>query len=50
MLHGTNGKKQRIEGVINLIKNQAGHPLEMRAQFIAKGDLQVLSTSLQKIP
>ncbi len=50
VLHGTNGKKQRIEGVINLIKNQAGHPLEMRAQFIAKGDLQVLSTSLQKIP
>ena len=49
-LYGTVGKKQRIEGVINIAKSQSGHALEMRTQFIAKGDLQVLSTSLQKIP
>ncbi|HMS25775.1 MAG TPA: DUF6311 domain-containing protein [Burkholderiaceae bacterium] len=50
VLHGTIGKKLRIEGVINLVRSQAGHPLEMRTQFIAKGDLQLFSTSIQKIP
>jgi len=49
-LYGTVGKKQRIEGVINIAKSQSGHALEMRAQFIAKGDLQIFSTSIQKIP
>ncbi len=49
-LIGTQGQTQRIEGVFNIGTNDAGKPLEMRTYFLAKGDLQIINSSLQKLP
>jgi len=49
-LFGTAGKKQGIEGVFNIARDQAGHALELRTKFIANHDLQLLSTSIQRLP
>lgn len=49
-LIGTQGQTQRIEGVFNIGTNDAGKPFEMRTYFLAKGDLQIINSSLQKLP
>ncbi len=49
-LIGTQGQTQRIEGIFNIGTNDAGKPFEMRTYFLAKGDLQIVNSSLQKVP
>jgi Family of unknown function (DUF6311) len=49
-LVGTQGKEQRIEGVFNIDAPDAGKPFELRTFYLAKGDLQLISSSLQKVP
>lgn len=49
-LVGTLGKTQRIEGVFNIEAQDAGKPFEMRTYYLAKGDLQIVSSSLQIAP
>ncbi len=49
-LIGTQGKTQRIEGVFNIEAHDAGKPFEMRTFYLAKGDLQIVNSSLQKVP
>jgi hypothetical protein len=49
-LMGTQGKIQRIEGLFNIEAEDAGKPYELRTFYLAKGDLKLVSTSLQKMP
>ena len=49
-LIGTLGNIQRIEGIFNIEAPDAGKPFEMRTYFLAKGDLQIVNSSLQKVP
>ena len=49
-LIGTQGQTQRIEGVFNIEAHDAGKPFEMRTFYLAKGDLQIVNSSLQKVP
>ena len=49
-LIGTQGQPQRIEGVFDLEAQDAGKSFEMRTFYLAKGDLQIISSSLQKLP
>ncbi len=49
-LVGTQGKIQRIEGIFDIEAQDAGKPFEMRTFYLAKGDLQIVNSSLQKIP
>ena len=49
-LTGTQGQIQRIEGDFSIEANDAGKPFEMRSYYLAKGDLQIISSSLQKVP
>jgi Family of unknown function (DUF6311) len=49
-LVGTQGLKQRIEGVFNIDAQDAGKQFEIRTYYLAKGDLQILNSSLQKLP
>jgi Family of unknown function (DUF6311) len=47
---GSQNKKSRIEGVFNIEPQDVGKSFEMRTFFLAQGDLQVIGSSLQKIP
>jgi Family of unknown function (DUF6311) len=49
-LIGTLGQSQRIDGVFSIEANDAGKPFEMRTFYLAKGDLQIINSSLQKVP
>jgi Family of unknown function (DUF6311) len=49
-LTGTEGKIQRIEGVFSIEAEDAGKPFELRTFYLAKGDLQIINSSLQKVP
>ena len=49
-LIGTFGKTQRIEGTFSIDTQDAGKPFEIRTYFLAKGDLQIVNSSLQKLP
>ena len=48
-LVGTQGKTRRLEGVVTVKPQDAGKPFEIRTYFLAKGDLQIISTALQKV-
>lgn len=49
-LSGTHGKIQRIEGVFSIDAQDAGKSFEIRTFYLAKGDLQIVNSSLQKMP
>ena len=49
-LVGTEGKTQRIEGTFDIETQDAGKPFEIRTFYLAKGDLQIVNSSLQKMP
>ena len=49
-LTGTAGQARRLQGVINIDATDAGKPLEIRTHYLAQGDLQLISTSLQQVP
>ena len=49
LLFGTNGRVKRIEGTIDVSPKDAGKQFEIRTLFLAKGDLQISSSSIQKI-
>ncbi len=49
-LIGTQGQPQRIEGVFDLDTQDSGKSFEIRTFYLAKGDLQIINSSLQKIP
>ena len=49
-LMGSQGKSNRIEGVFSIAPQDLGKSFEMRTFFLAQGDLQVISSSLRKIP
>jgi hypothetical protein len=49
-LIGLESKSGRIEGVFTIEPQDIGKSFEMRTFFLAQGDLQVISSSLQKIP
>ena len=49
-LTGTGGQTKRLEGVFHIDAANAGKPLEIRTRYLARGDLQLLSTSLQQVP
>ncbi len=49
-LIGTQGKVQRIEGLFSIEAQDAGKPFEIRTFYLAKGDLQIANSSLQKLP
>jgi Family of unknown function (DUF6311) len=49
-LMGTQGKTQRVEGTFSIEAQDAGKPFEIRTFYLAKGDLQIVNSSLQKMP
>jgi Family of unknown function (DUF6311) len=49
-LVGTEGKIQHLEGVFTIEAQDAGKPFEIRTFYLAKGDLQIVNSSLQKMP
>ena len=49
-LVGTEGKIQRIEGIFDIEAQDADKPFEIRTFYLAKGDLQIVNSSLQKMP
>lgn len=49
-LTGTQGQARKIEGVFSIESQDAGKPFELRTFYLAKGDLQIISSSLQKMP
>jgi hypothetical protein len=49
-LMGTQGLAQKIEGIFSVESQDAGKPFELRTYYLAKGDLQLISTSLQIVP
>jgi hypothetical protein len=49
-LNGTQGKVQSFEGIFNIEAQDAGKPFEFRTYYLAKGDLQIANSSLQKLP
>jgi Family of unknown function (DUF6311) len=49
-LMGTSGATKQIEGVFAITPGQESMPLEIRTFFLAQGDLQLVSTSLVKLP
>ena len=46
---GTQGQTRRLEGVVTVTPKDADKAFEIRAFFLAKGDLQLISSSLQKV-
>lgn len=50
VLLGTTGGNKQIEGVLTIQPGQEAKPLEIRTYFLAQGDLQLVSTSLVKLP
>jgi hypothetical protein len=49
-LMGSQEKTLRIEGVFTIEPQDVGKSFELRTFFLAQGDLQVISSSLRKIP
>ena len=49
-LMGSQGKTNRIEGVFVIEPQDVGKSFELRTFFLAQGDLQVISSSVRKIP
>jgi hypothetical protein len=49
-LVGTQGEIQRIDGIFDIEVQDAGKPFEIRTFYLAKGDLQLIGSSLQKVP
>lgn len=49
-LMGSQGKTMRIEGVFTIMPQDVGKSFELRTFFLAQGDLQVISNSVQKKP
>ena len=49
-LMGSQGKTMRIEGVFTIMPQDVGKSFELRTFFLAQGDLQVISSSVQKKP
>jgi hypothetical protein len=49
-LMGTDGASQQIDGVFSIAAGQETMPLEIRTFYLAQGDLQLVSTSLVKLP
>lgn len=49
-LMGSNSKLSRLEGGFTIVPQDVGKSFEMRTFFLAQGDLQVISSSLRKIP
>jgi Family of unknown function (DUF6311) len=49
-LLGSQGKTQRIEGVFVIDPQDVGKSFELRTFFLAQGDLQVISSTLRKLP
>jgi Family of unknown function (DUF6311) len=49
-LVGTEGKIQRVEGIFKIEAQDAGRPFELRTFYLAKGDLKIVNSSLQKMP
>ncbi len=49
-LMGSQGKANRIEGVFVIEPQDVGKSFELRTFFLAQGDLQVISSSVRKIP
>lgn len=49
-LMGSQGKTSRIEGVFVIEPQDVGKSFELRTFFLAQGDLQVISSSVQKRP
>jgi Family of unknown function (DUF6311) len=47
---GSKDKTSRIEGVFNIEPQDIGKSFEMRTFFLAQGDLQVISSTLRKMP
>lgn len=48
-LLGTNGHVKKIEGIVDVLPSDANKQFEIRTFFLAQGDLQVVSSSLQKV-
>jgi Family of unknown function (DUF6311) len=49
-LNGSLGAVKQIEGVFVVLAGQEHMPLEIRTFYLAQGDLQLVSTSLVKLP
>ena len=49
-LMGSQGKTMRIEGVFTILPQDVGKSFELRTFFLAQGDLQIISSSVQKKP
>jgi Family of unknown function (DUF6311) len=49
-LIGTQGQPQKIEGIFSIEAQDAGKPFELRTFYLAKGDLQIINSSLQIVP
>lgn len=49
-LLGTTGQPKRIEGTLIIEPQDADKPLEIRTNYLAQGDLQLISSTLQKMP
>ena len=49
-LMGLQGKTSRIEGVFTIEPQDVGKSFELRTFFLAQGDLQVISSTLRKMP
>jgi hypothetical protein len=49
-LVGTQGQVQKIEGTFSIDAQDAGKPYELRTFYLAKGDLQIVNSSLQIVP
>ncbi len=47
---GSQGKANRIEGVFVIEPQDVGKSFELRTFFLAQGDLQVINSSVRKIP
>jgi hypothetical protein len=49
-LFGSLGQTTKLEGVFSIDAEDAGKSFEMRSYYLAKGDLQIVNSSLQKLP
>jgi hypothetical protein len=49
-LTGTAGVNKQIEGVLTIAPGQETMPFEIRTFYMAQGDLELIGTTLQKIP
>jgi hypothetical protein len=48
-LVGTQGQLRRLEGMVTVAPQNADEPFEIRTYYLAKGDLQMVSSALQKV-